>query len=97
MARFYRPVAPSDGFGNITVHRRELDLDAECNDYAAAWWAEETTGSFRIGSPPLEDRPALVYAIEAARNICGMAPGTARKLLELALLELDGKEDRRLI
>jgi len=42
-------------------------------------------------------RPALMYVIEAARTICGMAPGTARKLLELALQELDGKENLRVI
>ncbi len=38
-----------------------------------------------------------MYVIEAARTICGMAPGTARKLLELALQELDGKENLRVI
>lgn len=48
-----------------------------------------------IGGPSFEDRPALMYGIETARNICGMAPGTARKLLEMALQELDGKEDLR--
>jgi hypothetical protein len=96
MAGFYRPTAPSDGFGNIPVHPLELDLDAECNDYAEAWWTEESTQDFHIGRPDFEDRPALMYVIEAARNICGMAPGTARKLLELALQELNGKEDLRL-
>lgn len=38
------------------------------------------------------DRPALVYVVEAARSICGKSPGTARKLLELALLELQDEE-----
>jgi hypothetical protein len=86
MAKFYRPAAPSAGFGNIEVHPTELDLDAECSDYAGAWWAKENTGDFHIGAPSFEDRPALIYVIEAARNICGIAPGTARKLLELARL-----------
>jgi len=94
MAGFYRPCAPSDGLGNIMVPIRELDLETECNDYAAGWWAEENSGTYRVGSPNLGDRPALVYVIEAARNICGMAPGTARKLLEMALQELEGKENR---
>lgn len=93
MAGFYRPAAPSDGFGNITVPAGELDLDAECASYAESWQSEEKTGRFGIGCPSFEDRPAMVYVIEAARNICGMAPGTARKLLEMALRELDGKED----
>lgn len=29
VAEFYRPSAPSDGFGNIPVHPSELDLDAQ--------------------------------------------------------------------
>jgi hypothetical protein len=95
MATFYRPSAPSDGMGNIEVHPLELDLDAECSEYADGWWAEENKQDFSIGCPSFEDRPALVYVIEAARNICGMGPATARKLLELALQELDGKEDFR--
>jgi hypothetical protein len=88
MAGFYRPCAPSDGLGNISVPIRELDLSTECNDYATGWWTEENDGIFHIGCPGKNDRPALVYTIEAARNICGTAPATARKLLEMALTEL---------
>ena len=95
MASFYRPSAPSDGFGNITVPAAELDLDAECRDYAAAWLAEEDRRRFRVGCPSYPGRPALVYVIEAARNICGMQPETARKLLELALAELEGRQGAR--
>ncbi len=37
----YRPAAPSDGFGNITVPEDELDLDAEARAYAERWSREE--------------------------------------------------------
>lgn len=44
MVRFYRPAASSDGFGNVTVPVRELDLAAECSGYAATWLAARLVG-----------------------------------------------------
>jgi hypothetical protein len=40
----YRPRAPSDGLGNITVPVEKLDLNAEANRYARDWWVEEDGG-----------------------------------------------------
>lgn len=83
----YRPAAPSDGFGHITVPPNELDLDAECLDYARQWWAEEDDLKFYIGCCNYDTRPATIFAIEAARNLCAGSDGDelARKLLEMAL------------
>lgn len=87
----YRPCAPSDGFGHITVPAAELDLDAECEAYARGWHAEESALQFVIGCCNFATRPATVYAIEAARNLCGGSGGNAvaRRLLQMAIDALD--------
>lgn len=87
----YRPAAPGDGFGHIIVSAAGLDLDAECEAYARGWAAEEDTLQFTIGCCNFDTRPATVYAIEAARNLCGGAAGNdvARRLLQMAIDALD--------
>jgi hypothetical protein len=92
----YRPCAPSDGFGHITVPSAVLNLDAECADYACGWAAEEDTLQFRIGCCNFDTRPATVYAIEAARCLCGGASGNdvARRLLQMAIDVLDSQRRR---
>jgi hypothetical protein len=83
----YRPAAPSDGFGHITVPASELDLDAECLDYARQWWQEEDDLKFYVGCCNFSTRPATIFAIEAARSLCSGSDGDelARKLLQMAL------------
>lgn len=86
----YRPAAPSDGLGNITVPVEELDLDAEARQYAKHWWEQEDACTYVIGCANYEERPTMIYALEAARLCCsgfGSRP-FARRLLELALEEL---------
>jgi hypothetical protein len=88
----YRPAAPSDGFGGLLAEdESELDLDAEAADYAQRWWPEEDLGEYHIGVPGFERRPALIFAVEAARisNGAGSGPHAAR-LLRMAADELDG-------
>jgi hypothetical protein len=84
-----RPAAPSDGFGNITVPIEELNLDAEAADYARHWWEQEEQDTFFIGCCNYSTRPATVYAIEAARALCGANNDLARDLLQIAIDELD--------
>jgi hypothetical protein len=89
----YRPAAPSDGMGHITVPERELDLAAEQLDYARSWHEEENSLSFRIGCANFNERAAMVYLIEAARACCGCGTfdgsrALARELAELAIAEL---------
>jgi hypothetical protein len=86
----YRPAAPSDGFGHITVPDRQLNLEAEAEAYAEHWWKEEDGLAFWIGCPNFPARPAMIYAIEAARLVCGppSARRYAKRLLRMALAEL---------
>jgi len=87
----YRPAAPSDGFGNITVPIEDLDLTSEAMRYANRWWTEEDRQDYSIGCPDFSDRPALIFTVEAARAICGVNRELAIALLELALTDLKAR------
>jgi hypothetical protein len=90
----YRPAAPSDGLGNITVDLDELDLVAESRAYAARWDHSEASGNFFIGVCDYTTRQTTMFAVEAARLMCaGSGTAThARKLLELALEDIKALE-----
>jgi len=85
----YRPAAPGDGMGNILFPEQELDLEQEQFDYIKSWWATEDSGTYPAGVPDFTYRPALIFIIEAARNLNGMAPEVARKLLVMAIEQID--------
>jgi hypothetical protein len=87
----YRPAAPSDGCGSITVPVAQLDLDAEAATYARQWWTQEDERRFWIGCCHWPYRPATIFAIEAARLLCGGLGSQrhARHLLRMAAAELD--------
>jgi hypothetical protein len=85
----YRPAAPSDGFGNITVPAAELDLEAEAREYAERWTAQEDDHTFTVGCCNWPTRPATMYAIEAARALCGCADDVALDLLKLAIKQIE--------
>lgn len=89
----YRPAAPSDGFGGLLAEsEEELDLDQEAADYAKRWWEEENRGDYSIGVPSGEDRPALIFTVEAAKLICGTgSKGHAARLLRLAADALEAR------
>jgi hypothetical protein len=88
----YRPAAPSDGLGNITVSEAQLNLEREAADYANHWWNEEDRCVFNIGCCDFPSRRATIYAIEAARNMCAGRGGdtTALALLKMAVAEMEG-------
>lgn len=46
---------------------------------------------FSVGYCDGQDRKTLLLIIEAARNLCGVRRKSARKLLELALKQIDPK------
>ena len=83
----YRPAAPSDGYGNITVPIEDLDLDAEARAYAQLWNDEEDEQVFRLGCCDFTLRPAVIFAVEAVRLLnCGaLGADYGRKLLVMAL------------
>lgn len=90
----YRPQAPSDGLGNITVALEQLDLDEEAETYARHWWTQEDDGEFYIGCCNYPTRAATVFAIEAARCLCGAQDDVALELLRMAVAELAGGDTR---
>jgi hypothetical protein len=91
----YRPAAPSDGFGHITVPVEELDLDQEAAAYATRWWDEEDAFTFNIGCCNYPTRPATIYAVEAARLMGSGVFGDpwALKLMRLAVAELEAQPE----
>jgi hypothetical protein len=86
---FYRPGAPSDGFGNLTTD--EPVNRAEIERYAKRWWDEEDERTYWIGCCEWLNRPATIFAVEAARNLCAGRLGdrVALKLLKLAVKEME--------
>lgn len=84
----YRPQAPSDGFGHITVDLDELDIDQEARKYAQAFWDQEDDLYWFIGCANYSQRTAMVYLVEAARACCSSNPDLAKDLVELAREEL---------
>jgi hypothetical protein len=87
----YRPAAPSDGLGGITVPEEELSLEREAEAYARQWWAQEDERCFRIGCCNFETRRAAIFAVEAAHLLNGGNSGNpyALILLQMAMKELE--------
>ena len=87
----YRPAAPSDGLGNITVALEQLNLPQEASKYARQWWKDEDEMRHFTGTCNYTTRKATIFAIEAARNMCGGDLGneTALRLLKMAVSELE--------
>ena len=90
----YRPAAPSDGMGNIQLTTAQLAeperLANEAHDYAVNFIAEENSCTYEIGISDYSTNRALVYTIEAARQLCTGVLGrkVALKLLEMALADV---------
>jgi hypothetical protein len=92
----YRPAAPSDGLGNITVPIERLSLEREAAAYAKQWWKQEDDFNFFLGCCDFSSRRATIYAIEVARNMCAGRGGdaTALALLKMAVKELESVRHR---
>jgi len=91
----YRPAAPSDGFGNITVPVQKLDIEQEARDFAARWSQDEDSQVYRLGCANFPFRPAMILALEAARLACGTTDSKPYliRLLKLALKEAESLPD----
>jgi len=84
----YRPGAPSDGWGNITVPIEELDLETESLRWAVKLSREADEGS----SPDYLTNRAFVYATSLVDALCMPELGLARKLVNLLVAEMDDIE-----
>jgi hypothetical protein len=94
----FRPQAPSDGFGNVQLTDEEIAdperLAKEANAYVQRFVEQEKSLHFRIGTGDWTNARALVYAIEAAKALCGGASSIdlAIKLLNMATAEAQDAE-----
>jgi hypothetical protein len=90
----YRPAAPGDGCGGIYLSDEELSdpqrLKREAQQYAVEFLRLEEGMNFHIGHADFSTNRALVYTIEAARQLCGgfLSRPYALKLLEMAQAEV---------
>jgi len=90
----YRPEAPNEGMGSVELIEEELKdqdrLRQEAVAYAKRFLEEQDSCSFRIGVSNYDTNRAFVYAIEAARLLCGghSAAPIALKLLEMAATDV---------
>lgn len=63
----YRPAAPSDGFGTITVSDEALNLEAEARRYAEEFARMDDSQVWDAGCTHWEFSPSAVLALEAFR------------------------------
>lgn len=63
----YRPMAPSDGHGNVVVPVEELDLDAEAMAYARDFRQMDDSMEWQAGCTHSDLAPAAVLVLEAFR------------------------------
>jgi hypothetical protein len=90
----YRPAMPADGVTGASALTFEeqadpAQFDHEVIEYARRFIAEEDGPGFHIGRSNGSTLAALIYTIEAARNLCcGTRDVTAIKLLELAVADI---------
>ena len=63
----YRPAAPSDGFGGITVPERELEVAIEGREYGQRFLQEEDEDVYLAGCTDFRSLRAAIWALEAFR------------------------------
>jgi hypothetical protein len=63
----YRPMAPSDGFGNIGVPVEELEVSVEAREYAKWCLEQDESGQWHTGVPDTRFAQAAILALEAFR------------------------------
>jgi hypothetical protein len=91
----YRPGAPSDGCGHITMSLEEFRdpniLDREAAEYALGFLRQDDRMEYPMGCPDGNFNKAFFYAIEVARLLCsGLgAERPAIELLKMAIEEME--------
>src|SRR5215471_17903091 len=69
----YRPGAPSDGFGHVTVPTPELEVSIEAREYCQHFLQEEDEDRYWVGNPDFRANRAFIWTLEALRLMCGGA------------------------
>lgn len=82
----WRPAAPIDW--STWDYDRPFN-PGEAAAYARRWLAEEDGQDYSLGCPDFNDRPALIFVVEAARCLNGMDHHRAARLLRMALGEIE--------
>jgi len=89
---WYRPQAPGDGCGSVSLTDDELRdpqrLENEATEYAARFCKADDDRQHRVGCSNFATNRGLVYIIEAARALCGGADDLALHLLRMAVADI---------
>lgn len=94
----YRPEAPGNGFGDVTLSKEQIADVLRLKMEAASYAKQFISGaemSYFVGVPNYETNRALVFVIEAARCLCGVQDDVAAKLLKMALAEIKPVKRKR--
>lgn len=67
----------------------EILEEESTTQYVDGWMKMEDEQNYAIGCPDWSARPALIFVVEAAANVCGMNYSTAIKLLQMGIAELE--------
>ena len=88
----YRPQAPGDGMGHVSLTRKQLTdpelLQREATAYALRFNKEENEMTLAIGCSDFCTNRAFIWTIEAARALAGGKPDLALDLLNMAVKDV---------
>ena len=76
---------------NGSVDEDLLNPEKEVNSYIEGWVPDEEKMSYWAGCPDFDDRPALIFVIEAARQLNAVERGMAVKLLRMAIDDIEAR------
>lgn len=81
--------------GDGSIDPALLDPEREVIDYINAWMPDEEKMSYWAGCPDFEDRPALIFIVEAARLLNGQDHAMTVALLKAAIADIESRKDAR--
>jgi len=88
----YRPQAPGDGMGHISLTEKQLAdperLQREATAYALKFNKKENERAFWIGCSDFCTNRAFIWTIEAGRALAGGKPDLALDLLNMAVKDV---------
>lgn len=93
-ALHYRPAAPSDGFGNITVLEDELDIGKEIHNYTLRFLEEDDRCTYDIGCTDFRFIRSFMWSLEAIRLMCAGDIGSDSAIVTGLLREAANEYER---